>query len=74
MRSRVRYWIASLKCLGSIEAAPSKSEIVRDTLRIRSWARADSPRRAIADSNSFSPSALIAQCFRTSLGGVCAFA
>ena len=43
VRSSVLYWIASARWPGSIESTPDRSAIVRDTLRIRSWARAVSP-------------------------------
>jgi hypothetical protein len=35
-RSRLRYWIASAMCLGSIAPAPSRSATVLATFRIRS--------------------------------------
>src|SRR5579863_6154314 len=36
VQSRVRYWMASAMCLGSIDFPPSNSAIVLATLRIRS--------------------------------------
>lgn len=36
LRSRVRYWMASLRCAGWIEWDSSKSAIVRETFRMRS--------------------------------------
>src|SRR6266516_2259338 len=35
LRSKLRYWIASLTCFGASSAAPSRSAIVRAILRIR---------------------------------------
>jgi hypothetical protein len=51
-----------------------QSAIVRATFRMRSCARAESPSRVIAFSNSFSPWGEIAQCLRNVFGIICAFA
>jgi hypothetical protein len=67
-RSNVRYWIASLRCRGSMLSATSRSAIVRATFRMRSCARAERPSRVMAFSNSFSPSGVIAQYLRIILG------
>jgi hypothetical protein len=37
----VRYWIASLRCFGSMQVPPSRSAMLRATFRMRSWARAE---------------------------------
>src|SRR6516164_7249134 len=44
-------------CVVLMDSAPSKSAIVRDTFKMRSWARALSPRRFMAVSSSRSHSA-----------------
>jgi len=48
--------------------------MVRATFKMRSWARAESPMRVMAFSSIFSPSSEMAQNFRISFGGICAFA
>jgi hypothetical protein len=53
-RSSARYWIASARCAAPTCSAPATSAMVRTTLRIRVYARALSPNRAIAVSISFS--------------------
>ena len=50
--------MASPRWRGSILSAASRSAIVRATFRMRSCARAESPRRVTAVSSNFSPSAL----------------
>jgi hypothetical protein len=69
----VRYCIASLRCLGAMSSASSKSAIVRATFRMRSCALAESPSRVIAFSSCFSPSTEMTLCFRNIFGNICAF-
>src|SRR5580704_6149065 len=66
--------MASLRWRGSMLSQASRSAIVLATFRKRSWARAERPRRVMAFSRSFSPSADIAQCLRIILGIIWAFA
>lgn len=47
-RSNDRYWTASDRCSGRIDASSARSDIVRDTFKIRSYARALNPNRCIA--------------------------
>ena len=56
--------MASPKCLVSMWGEAARSAMVRETFRMRSWARAESPRREMADSRSFSPSAKMVHCLR----------
>ena len=49
----MRYWMASLKCLGAMFSVASRSAMVRATFKMRSWARAESPSRVMAFSNNF---------------------
>jgi len=44
--------------------------MVRATFRMRSWAHAERPRRVMAFSSSFSPSAQMTQCLRTIFGSI----
>src|SRR5208283_846203 len=62
--------MASLRCFASMFAAPSRSAIVRDTFKMRSCARAESPSLTTAFSSSFSPSGDIAQCLRIIFGAI----
>ncbi len=54
-RSSARYWIASARCAPPTFSSPARSAMVRATLRMRVYARALNPSRAMALSKSFSP-------------------
>ena len=54
-RSRLRYWIASARCSTRISSESARSAIVRDTLRMRSYAREERPSRSIAVLRRFLP-------------------
>src|SRR3972149_1695111 len=65
--SSVLYWIASATWWGSIFPSPSRSAMVRPTLSILVYARAESPSFSIANSRSFKDSTSTSQYFLTCL-------
>ena len=48
LRSKLRYWMASLTWMVESSSAPARSAMVRPILRIRWYARAERPSRATA--------------------------
>jgi hypothetical protein len=65
---RGRYWIASATCGASMRALPTRSAIVRASLRMRWYARALICNCCIAARSSDLPAPSTAQCSRTSAG------
>ncbi len=64
-RSNRRYMIASLTCSDPMCPSPARSEMVRATRRILSWARADRPSSVRACLSSCSPAASSVQYSRS---------
>lgn len=72
--SKLLKFIASAKCSSAISSLPARSAIVRDTFRMRSYARADKPSFSIALFSKACPASLILQMSRTIWGLICALA